>query len=320
MTRMFMVSYSLNYVWAAAIAVWLMWLFLNKAILLRLDGWKMSAIMLLSLLAGWWHEMMLMMLGVPMLLVIVFSDSKFQRRRGWILLAVIVGFIAVMISPAQQSRVESDEMMLSVRNILGWHRVLPQPKAIVQFLYLFTIVMSAGINNQGLRVFRETLSSCRMNKPLPSDVELHLVCVSVCVANLGVLCLFNYGRLSAIGVAFALVGLLAIVSAAFSRLTNWLRLSGKIILVFMMMLFAVNMGLSLELQKRVYAFDNRVIGEWKKSDDGVVYGDVPETPYACFPWHYFINYLYNGEYKLFTISVRILIIKLPNPLSFFRRI
>ena len=113
---LFTVVYCSNYIWAAALGLLFLRLFLRDAPATGI--WRIAGLTLLSYIAGWWHEG----LSVPMAValgVYFIVIGKCPSRRQWIMgVALSLGILTILAMPAFRAMTVAREALLIKSTLL----------------------------------------------------------------------------------------------------------------------------------------------------------------------------------------------------------
>lgn len=295
---MLLVSYSLNYLWTCALLAWVMPPFIDTRTIGDLSRKRFAGLAALFFVAGLWHEMVFLLSIASMAALCLLSTGKCMKRRLILTAALTIGFVLVMSSPAHQSRVERTPMEFSIANILGEHLVKPNFMTFASLLYLFTLLTYVILGNDSWKGLKSKLISLRQDGNFTYFRGLNVFCALICLSSLGILCIYNYFRLTSVSVTFSAAGLASLFLHWHYPLRHWVITSAKAVLAAAASLLCLNTILATIQQKRWAKVYDEITAVWRDSQEEVIYYDLPEVYAVGRPWSFLTQDIYFSNWKL----------------------
>jgi|GEM_PF-4081875 len=283
----FLVSYSLNYLYSAAIAVWCSIAFCDDTMLRRMNP---SALMFWApafFLAGAWHECIALSAGAGFIAIIL-TNKEFRTRRIILGACMAAGFLTILLAGGQQERVGSSEISFDLANLMTFKHGIPFPTngIIPVVIYFLAFAMMLMIVKR------------------PEAMSLHLLFLTGSMANLAMYGIFGVERSMTVGLVYADAGILNILWQTTCRLKNKAAAIGAgCVIIAVTAIACVNLTLSILMQQKVMKAFRTVKELWNESPDGTVFHDLPEQrSLHANPWEMIITDMYLSEWKQYYLA------------------
>lgn len=306
---MFMLSYSLNYFWTSAIALWFAIMILSAKAMGAKGYGAATGFFLLGFLLGNLHEGMTVGIMAALFFVAIYSHGVEARNR-WILCGGIATGMAFSIFLfATAYRISYTEFGLDFKFLFGGRHHTPSllfwPVVLYTTIALYRWLIYplnskhkffAGIWNLTKNYLREIFSTKEK-----SDLFLQqTICLSVSWITSMMLPYVKAERIMAFAVVFSIAG-------CFGLIASWQYKSRKIISTILKavtciyaIILTTNLVLNILMQRRNHKEWNEICLLWEESEDGIAYYDnatvlaTPWYPLHTYQMHY--NLLYDNCY------------------------
>lgn len=254
-------TYGINYIWAATLAVWAANLILSKR---RLTTTWMILGLLLCFIAGWMHEGFGIPLSAAALSLVIWPGLK--RQRIWMTVAVILGTSMTAASPAVWNRLFYVATLESKQFPTGELVIHFGPLAIMLLLYLLSLILSFSKRRKKL-----------------SDYNSTVVFFSVFILVSSVVAIIFYcgPRITTATVLFAGIASVRLISPLVRPLPQYWRFSGGAIITFFLIAhFPVAIAEQRVLKKEY----EDIVKKFQASSNGQVFKDVqkPKISFSLF--------------------------------------
>ena len=300
---MFMLSYSINYVWTSAIAIWVANMALSPALMANPQGrkgWQKGMIaigyMILGFLLGNLHECMAACLIAGIGILALYSLHDMALNRWMLVIGLSLGFVLTVFLLGTNYRLSHTEIEFNFQNIFRGRFGIPSQMVWPVIIYLMTIVgrwltaVAYELEHHLGRTatWREiayALWRSAKRLAMPGEKSMlfltQALCLFVCLTNICIYSYFGVDRTMTYAVIFSIAGasqFFLIWPFTIGHRFVWIIKGFATVVVA---LLPVNFVLSLLTQKRDMKEFNEITALWLESGDNIAYFD--EYPHIYFP-------------------------------------
>lgn len=272
---MFMLSYSINYLWTSAIAVWIALLFISRRVMGNGSIWALLLLFILGILIGNLHEAMAACLIAGFGIASLYSRSAERRSRMALTLGLIAGFVTATFFLATSYRLGYTGVHFHVRAILSGRMCMPSQMfwPVAVYTLLAIVYRIAWITN-GRGKF---LSSSLLFWKAGEQSRLFLtqvICLAVAWTDTLIYGFFKEDRIMAFAVVFSIIGCIQLIKVWPGGFSRAIRYIFGIMVSVLSLLLSVNFICSILLQKRIHQKYQDITKIWENSDGNIAYYDV----------------------------------------------
>lgn len=298
---MMLVSYSVGYVWTAAVALWLVYYFINP----RLIGGStrgFCAFLVGSVVAGLLHELIPCVLCCAMLIPALCSPSRrLMFRRIAVIAALFVGYLILSHTPGHLHRVGYTDIHFDWMRVCPTRRGFMPASAVMPVVVYFltgAVFIVWKMKKVSFAGFWQALKGCFVpNREASIIRDVNILFISGCVASIVILSLFDTGsRIMWYAILFSYMGGLLLLARWPGGIPRWFGVLLKSVLVAVAACGAAVWTLSCMLQRNISkAF---VQGEKMIYETGAdtIYLDLPVLMWSdsqydnTYPWNLLVPF------------------------------